>query len=106
DKDIERREIAVQRLPAMQSVEGSQNRSDLASHESLGLRAFAPQPDTEVPVHGVLQRDAIVRASIVDFDESVEDSQRPRLAEQQLGEVCLTQPCRESLGYLDANLPR
>src|SRR5438132_1638732 len=57
-------------------------------------------------MYGVFQRDAVTCAPIVDLYEPVENAQRTRLAEKQLGKVRLAEPGREALGDLDANLRR
>ena len=106
NEDVERCKITMHRLPAVQNVERTENRRDLTPHEPLGLRALTLQPHPEVAMRRVLQCHAITRASAIDFHEPVEHSERPRLAEQQLGEVGLAEPARKSLGDLDANLGR
>ncbi len=104
NEDVERRQIAVQRLAAVQNVERAKDAGDLASYESLGLRSFALQPHAKIAVDGVLECDAVAHAPAVDFDKPIVDAQRARLAEKQIGEVRLAQPTRESLGDLDADL--
>src|SRR2546423_7664094 len=91
-------------LPAVQNVEGTEDRGKFTTHESLGLRALLGQPHTEVAVHRVLQRDAISGSPILHLCESVVDTQRAWLAEEKLSEVRLAEPARETLGHLDANL--
>ena len=86
-EDVERREVPVQRLAAVQRVEDRQDSGDLAAHEALGLRPFAREPGAEVSMHGILHGQAVARASTVCDHESVEHAQRARLAVQELGKV-------------------
>src|SRR6202521_732652 len=104
DENVERREIAMQRLSAVQYIERLKDCGDLTPNEALGLRALLPEPDTEVAVHRVLQRDAVACSPILDLREPVVHAQRAGLAEEKLGEVCLAEPGRKPLGGLDADL--
>ena len=79
-------------------------RGDLAPNEALRLRAFLREPGAEVAVLGVLHREAVAHARAFDLGEPVEDAQRPRLAAEQLGEVRLAQPRRDTVADLDADL--
>jgi hypothetical protein len=40
----------------------------------------------------------------IDFDETIEDAKRPRLAPKKLGEVRLAKPARDAIADLDAHL--
>src|ERR1051325_6357732 len=102
-EDVEGREVAVQRLAAMQHVERLQDRGDLLAHEALGLRAFLCEPAAEIAVLGVLHDEAVARARRLDVDEAVEDLQRARLAAEQLGKVRLPQPAGHAVRDLDAD---
>src|SRR6202011_1871586 len=104
DENVERRKIAMQRLAAVQDVERLEDCGDLTPNEALGLRAILLEPDTQVAVRRVLQRDAVARSPVLYLGEPVEHAQRARLAEEQLGEVCLAEPRRQALGDLDADL--
>src|SRR5262249_9467593 len=84
DENVEWREIPVQCLPAVQRIEGLQDRGDLASNESLGLRSLAREPCAEVPVLGVLHGETVAHARPFALGESVEDAQRTRLTREQL----------------------
>jgi len=103
---VERREIAVQRLAAVEHVQRRENRGDLLPHESLGLRAFLPEPIAQIAVLGVFHDEAIPCARRLDVDEAVEDPERARLAAEQLGEVRLAQPAGHAVRDLDADLGR
>ena len=96
----------MHRLAAVQYVECAEDSRNFSAHETLRLWPFLLQPHTQVAVHGVLQRDAVPRSPVLDFGEPVVHTQRARLAEQQLGEVCLAEPRRESFRNLDADLRR
>src|SRR6202048_953019 len=89
DKNVERREIPMQRLSAVQYVERVKDCGDLPANEALGLRALLLEPDTQVAVHGVLQRNAVPRFPVLQLGEPIVHAQRARLAEEQLGEVRL-----------------
>src|SRR6266849_956356 len=103
---IEGREVAMQRLPAMQRIECAEERRDLAADEALGLRATLLEPRAHVAMLGVFHHDAVAHAVGVDFREPVEHAQRARLLLEQLGEVRLAQPRGETVADLDANLRR
>ena len=104
DENVERREIAMQRLSAVQNVERLEDCGDLAPNEALRLSTFFFQPHAEVPMYRVLERDAVAGSPILDLGEPIVHPQRARLAEEQLGEVRLAEPARESFGDLDADL--
>src|SRR3954462_11278807 len=106
DEDVERSEVAVHRLATVQSVERLEDGRDLAAHEALGLASFALQPDAEISVCRILQRDAVSHAHAGLLGESVKDTQRARLAKQKLGEVGFAEPAGHALGDLDADLRR
>src|ERR1700686_4701665 len=76
DEDVERREIAMQRLSTVQDVERLKDCGDLAPYEALGLRPLLLEPDTQVAVHRVLQRDTITRSPILYLGEPVVHAQR------------------------------
>ena len=105
-EDVERRQVAVERLSPMQHIEDRQDSRQLAADEALGLRSLAREPRAEIAVFRILHDEAITRARTVDDDEPVENSQRAGLAVQELGEVRLAQPRGEALGDLDAHLRR
>ncbi len=84
---VERRQVAVQRLPAMQRVEHGEDPGDLAPHETLRLWPLELEPGAQIAVHGEFHGQAIARARTVGDDEPVEHAQRARLAVEQLGEV-------------------
>jgi len=96
----------MQRVSPMQRVERTENRRDLASHEALGLRAFAAEPRAEVAGFSVLQGQAVARLVTIDFDEAIEDAQRAWLVPKELGEVRLAKPPRDAVADLDAHLRR
>src|ERR1043166_3928689 len=66
DEDVERREVAMKRLAAMDRVEGAQNRRDLTPNESFGLRARAGEPLTQIAVLGILHGKAVPGAQPID----------------------------------------
>ena len=86
-EDIERREVSVQRLTAMQRVEDGQDPGDLAADEALRLRPLAREPGAEVSMHRILHGQAVARAGTVGDHESVEHAQRARLTVQELGKI-------------------
>src|SRR4051812_40719703 len=106
DEHVEWCEIAVHCLPLVQDIEGTEDRGELAPNETLRLGAGSRQPDAEVAMHRVLERDTIARFSVLHFRESIEHPERARLSIKKLGEVRLAQPTREALGDLDAHLRR
>ncbi len=101
---VEGGEVAVQRLAAVQGVEGTKQRRDLASHDALGLRAPMLEPGAHVPVLRVLHHEAVAHAVPVGLGEPIEDSQCARLPLEQLGEVGFAQPGCETRADLDADL--
>src|SRR6185503_3426759 len=103
---VEGRQVAVQRLAAMQRIERPQNPRDLAPHDALGLRPFALEPGADVPVLGVLHHDAVAHLVAGALGEPIENAERARFAFQELGEVRLAEPRRETLADLDADLRR
>src|SRR5437762_903090 len=74
DEHVERSEVAVQRLAAVQRVERLENGGDLAPNESLRLRSLRRQPGPEVAVLGVLHREAVTHPQAVDDGKAIEDS--------------------------------
>src|SRR2546423_8224452 len=106
DEHVERREVAMQRLSAVQGIERLEHRRDLSAHEALRLRALLPEPCAEIPVLRVFHRETVAHARTVDDREPVEDAQRARLTLEELGEVRLTEPRRQPLRDLDAHLRR
>src|SRR6266513_2868506 len=106
DKNVERREITMHRLPQVKHIESSEECGDLATDEPFGLCTLVREPDAEVTMHRVLHCDAIARTPIIDLGESVEHAQCSRLAEKELCEIRLADPCRKTLGDLDADLRR
>src|SRR5262249_50548604 len=100
DEHVERREVAVKGLTAMQGVERLQNRGDLAANEALGLRSLASEPRAEVAVLRILHRETVSHARPLALGEAVEDAQRARLTREQLGEVCLAEPRGEAVADL------
>src|SRR5260370_971721 len=66
---VERRQVAVQRLAAMQDVEHRQDPRQLASHEALVLRSPPLEPRTQVAVLGVLYGEVVARAGAVEYAE-------------------------------------
>jgi len=103
DEDVERRQVAVQCLPAMQHIQRLENGGDLVSHESLGLSALRRQPRAQVAMLGVLHDEAVSRGRRLDLDEPVEHAERAGLAREQLREVRLAQPSRDPVTDLDAD---
>src|SRR2546425_3536737 len=103
---VEGREVAMQRLPAMQRVERAEERGDFAAHEALRLRATLLEPRADVAVLCILHHHAVAHAVAIDLGEPVEHPQCARLLLEQLGEVRLAQPGGETMADFDANLRR
>ena len=80
DEDVERRKVSMERLTSVQCIECSQDCRNLAPDKSLGLRAAASQPGTEVAVFGVLGREAVPHSAAIDFSKAIEDAKRPLFA--------------------------
>src|ERR1700693_2779766 len=93
DENVERREVAMHCLTEVQHIESSEDCGDLASDEAFRLWALTREPSPEISVHCVLHGDAIARTPIIDLGEPIEDTQRARLAEEELGEIGLADPC-------------
>src|SRR5712691_4378788 len=71
DEDVERREIAMERLAAVEDIERLKDCGDLTPNEALGLRALLLEPDAQVAVHRVLQRDAVPCSAVLDLGEPI-----------------------------------
>src|SRR5689334_19935037 len=91
----------MQRLSAMQRVKGAENRRYLAAHESLRLRALSTEPRRQVPMLGVLHRQAIARVLSLVYGEPIDDGQRARILRQHLREVRLAKPTGQSIRELE-----
>src|SRR4051812_7302051 len=76
-EDVERCEISMQCVTAMQPVERAENAGDLPSHEALSLRAALLQPRSKVAVLGVLHRQAVTGLAVVHFNKSIVHAKRP-----------------------------
>src|SRR5438477_434318 len=103
DEDVERRQIAVQGLPTMQHIQRLEDGGDLVPHEFLGLPALRRQPRAQVAVLGVLHDEAVFGGRRIDLNKPVEHAERASLAREQLGEVRLPQPSRDSVADLHAD---
>jgi len=103
---VEGREVAMQRLAAMERIERAEERRDFAAHEPLGLRATLREPRAHVAVPRVLHDHAITHPIAVDLGEAVEHAQRARLLLEQLGEVGFAKPGGETVADLDTDLRR
>src|SRR5215218_1030461 len=88
----------------MEGVERVENRGDLSPDDALGLRPFPREPRAEVAVLRILHGKAIAHPRPFDLRELVEHTQRAGLATEQLGEVRLAKPRRDSIADLDADL--
>src|SRR5512146_962096 len=106
DKDVERCEITMQRLAAVQRVQRAQHARDLAADEALGLGTVLTQPRPEIAVLRVLHGEAVAHPTAIDFGKPVVHAKRSILAGEQLGEIGLAQPARDPVADLDAELRR
>src|SRR3954471_20404429 len=95
DEDVERCEIAMQRLSLVQRIEGAEDAGDLTADESLGLPTLSRQPRAEIAMLREFHRQAVAHPRTVRafrLREAIEHAQRTRLAREQLREVGLAKP--------------
>jgi hypothetical protein len=91
-ENIERRQIAMHGLAAMQGVERAEDGGDLATHKTLRLRSFSSEPAAQIPVLGVFHRETVSHSRAVDDGKTVQHPQSARLAADELREVRLAKP--------------
>ena len=105
DEDVQRCEVAVERLAAVQLSKHLEDTRDFASRG--GLRpplGGAGQEGAQVAVARVLEREAVQHLSVGAHQRKrVEDANRPRMSVQQLPEVRLAQPPVDARAHLDAD---
>ena len=77
----------------MQRVERARIAASSRRTKRSGARTLA-QPCAEVPVFGVLDREAVAHVAANDLGEAVENAERPDSRTEQLGEVGLAKPRR------------
>ena len=108
DEHVERREIPVQQLPAMQLAEHLEDPGDLAAGPRLAPRAFgARQEAAEIAVGGVLEGQGVEHAAVASqHRETVEHLDRPGMLVEQLPEVRLPEPGVEPGTDLETDLGR
>ena len=97
----------LQRLSAVAAEHSSAQRNGraLTSNETLGLSALraATRSDRRATAYSQCESSA---PALINFDEPIQDFERPRLAGKQLGEIGLADPARKPIGDLDAHLRR
>src|SRR5262249_16022316 len=105
DEHVERRQIAMKRLTAMQLAEHFQNSGDLAPGASFRpTLAAARQVGAEVAVQCVLERQTVQDVAIgANQRKGVVNRKRRGMAVQQLTEVGLAQPTVDARTHFDAN---
>ena len=100
---VERRQVAVQGLAAMQDVQRFQDAGDLLPHVFLGLRPLRVQPGAEIPVLRVLHDKAVAGAGGFGLHERVVHPQRAGLSAEELRKVGLAEPAGDPVADLDAH---
>ena len=105
DEHVQRREIAVERLSAMQLAQHFEDAGDLAPRRGFGpALARAREERAQVAVAGVLEREAVEDPSVAAHQrEGVEHADRARMSVQQLAEVGFAQPAVDAAADLDAH---
>src|SRR5262249_25771660 len=102
---VERREVAMEELAAMELAEHFEDAGDLAAHLALVPTArVAAEVHAQVAMARVLERQAVEDSAVREHErERVEDADRARMAVEQLPEVGLAQPAVDARAGLDAH---
>jgi hypothetical protein len=105
DEDVERRQVAVQHLAAVQLAEHLQDARDLTPRGRLRpAPARAMEEGTEVALPRILQGKAVENAAVLSQQgKGVEHADRTRMIVQELAEVRLAQPPVDAGAHLDAD---
>src|SRR5439155_1119385 len=108
DEDVQRCEIAMKCLAAVQLSEHLEETGDLAPCRRLRPAFAGPRQErAEVAIARVLEREAVqnlfVWAGVAQNGESVENANRAGMSVEQLPEVRLPQPPVDASAHLDAN---
>src|SRR5262245_21629091 len=105
DEDVERGQIAVKQLTAVQLAEDLENAGDLAADDRLGpARGSALEVGAQVAVRGVLERERVDHGSVGSMNrEPIEDPDRAGMLVEELPEVRLAQPAVDVRADLDAD---
>ncbi len=93
-EDVERREIPMEQLPAMQLAENLEDARDLTSHGGFRQATFRSlQERAQVSVRRVFERQRVEeRGGLLvhaEQRELVEDADRPRMTVEELTEIRL-----------------
>src|SRR5688572_27671528 len=102
---VQRCEIAVQHLAPVQLSKHLEDAGDLAACRGFGpTLSGSRQECAEVTVARVLERQAVQHPPVgMHQRKAVEDTNRPRVAVEQLSEVRLAQPPADARAYFDAD---
>ena len=105
DEDVQRGEVAVQGLAAVELAQHFENPGDFPSRPGLGPSLAAPgQERAQVAKARVLEREAVEDLSVgANQGKGVVDANRPRMSVQQLSEVRFAQPAVDAGAHLDAD---
>ena len=105
DEDVERRQVAMERLAAMELAEHLEDSCDLPTGEPFrpslpGVREEAAQ----ISVTRVLERQAVEHLAVGAHQrESIEHANRARVSVEELSEIRLAQPPIDPHAGLDAD---
>src|SRR5262249_34160652 len=105
DEDVERREVAMERVAAMEPAEHFEDAGDFASGDRLvpSLRG-AREVGAEIAVARVLERQAIKHFTARSQQrECIERPNRARVAVEEQAEVGFAQPAVDVRAHLDAD---
>src|SRR4029079_11857850 len=102
---VERREVAVEELAAVEPTQHVEDAGDLAARRGLGPRfPGALEERAEVAVARVLERQVVEDQTVAPGErEAVVDADRARRAREQLAEVGLADPGVDVRAHLDAD---
>ena len=105
DEDVQRREVAVQRLPAMQLAEDLEDAGNLAARRRFTPAfAAAAEKRAEIAVARILEHQAVQDRTVLAHQrKGIEDGDRAGMAVEQLPDVRLTQPPVDAAADLDAD---
>src|SRR5262245_14766285 len=105
-KHVERCQIAMHGLAAVQHGERLQHRGDLLPYEFLRLAALFRQPRAKVTVLRVFHHQTVARDRRFDLHEPVEDGEGPALLRKQLSEVRFAEPVAKPITDFDTHARR
>jgi len=108
DEHVQRRQITVQRLAAMQLAEHFEDAGDFAPRRRLGPSLAGPRQErAQIAVARVLEREAVQHAAIGPHQrKGIEHANRAGVVVEQLADVRFAEPAVDAAAHLDAERVR